>query len=319
MSRLLFAACVLAGPTALIAQNRTTQLITVARGQIAAHDLDSAETTLEAAFAQAAYRMDSVWVYIWYGVVEHLRGRDDITRASFRRALLLHPNPGADSLASISPALAELFDQESRAIRVRSSNDVDQPARWRSGPVFVYPPSLRARRIAGHALVRAIVDTAGLVVQRSIEVLDTPDPAFVEPLRRMMLDATFHPARVRGRAVRSWVSYEFNLTPPSPRNPVRLVDAAREQLRRTNPDSALTLVDQAIDPENGATPAVRVYALLVRGIAWRAKHSDSLAAISFDTALGSYRELTAGGVDLAPFLRKLADSVSRSRLTPQRE
>lgn len=313
MPRLLqVAACLLAVPTALFPQARTPELIVAARAHIAARQLDSAESTLETAFARAVYTMDSAWVYVWYGVVEHMRGRDDIARASFRRALLLHPDPGVEGLDTISPRLAELFDRESRAIRVRSANDVDQPARWRSGPVFVYPASLRARRIAGHALVRAIVDTAGLVADNSIEVLDTPDSAFNEPLRQMLRGTAFQPARVRGRPVRSLVSYQFDLTPPSAGNPVRLVDAARDQLRLTNADSALTLLELALD-ENAATPAVRVYALLVQGIAWHAKQRDSLAARSFSSALGSYRKLSAGGADLAPFLKKLADSVSLSR------
>ncbi len=310
--------CLVAVPAVLLPQARTPELIVAARAHIAAHQLDSAESTLETAFARAVYTMDSAWVYVWYGVVEHLRGRDEIARASFRRALLLHPDPGVDGLDKISPRLAQLFDQESRAIRVRSANDVDVPARWLAGPVFVYPASLRSRRIAGHALVRAIVDTAGQVVGSSIEVLDTPDSAFVEPLKQMMRATAFHPARIRGRPVRSWVSYQFNLTPPSVGNPVRLVDAARDQLRLTNADSALTLLDLALS-EDAATPAVRVYALLVQGIAWHAKQRDSLAAVSFSSALGSYRELSAGGVDLAPFLKKLADSVSLSGWAPRRQ
>jgi len=116
--------------------------------------------------------------------------------------------------------------------------------------------------------------------------------------------------------VRSLVSYRFNLAPPPPRDPVRLIDFARTQLRVGQPDSAIELLEAALDPVNGATPAVRVYAELVEGMAWRAKHDTARAAGSFERGLGQYRELAARGVDFAPFLRSLADSI---RLTARRE
>ena len=306
-------------PGALLSQTSTTELITIARAHIAAHQLDSAEITLESALANARYTMDSVWVYIWYGALEHLHGRDSITRLSFRQALNMHANPDDPGLESVSPQLAELFDAESRGIRVYFGSDVDQRARWRSGPAFVYPAEQRRRHVAGPALVRAVVDTLGRVIDRTIEVLEVPDSAFIEPLTRMLSAASFDPARIKRHPVRSWVSYQFNLTPPAAKDPMHLVSAARELLEAHRADSALVLIDAALDGENGATPAIRMYALIVQGIARHSQGRDSLADVSFGAARGSYLDLKADRVDLAPFLLRLADSVHVRRLTPERE
>ena len=144
-------------------------------------------------------------------------------------------------------------------------------------------------------------------------VLESPDPAFDAPLRRMMLAAQFTPAQRQGHVVRSQVSLGFTLNPPARENPTRLITSAREQLRAHRPDSALALTEQALDSANQATAGERVYALLVQGMAWRMKGRDSLAALSLDAGVTGYRELTAQGVDLAPFLKRLADSVRLSR------
>ena len=61
------------------------------------------------------------------------------------------------------------------------------------------------------------------------------------------------------------------------------------------------------------TEGERVYALLVQGIAWVSQGRDTLARAAFDTALASYRSLTNRGVELAPFLKRLADSVRLGR------
>ena len=87
---------------------------------------------------------------------------------------------------------------------------------------------------------------------------------------------------------------------------------------RRDPDSALALVAMALDSAVHATEGVRVYALLVRGMAWSTKRNDTLAAAALDTALAGYQSLSARGVDLAPFLRRLADSVRVARRGGQR-
>jgi len=85
-------------------------------------------------------------------------------------------------------------------------------------------------------------------------------------------------------------------------------------MRAHRADSALALTEAALDSANNGTPGERVYARLVQGTAWHAKSRDSLAALSFDAGLGELsRSDGRSGVDLAPFLKRLADSIRISR------
>jgi Tfp pilus assembly protein PilF len=316
--RLLLVAAVAAiGPSYVRAQEANPALIASARDRIVAGDYAKADTLLAKALASAVYVMDSVDAVVWRGVLEYQRGNMSLAQLSLRRAFKLHVPYDVPQLEAISPALARFFDSEYRAIRIFPAREVDVPAHWRIPPVFVYPAVLKPRRIAGHALVHMVVDTLGRVEERSIEILETPDSAFVAPLRETLLASQFEPARSRGRPVKSSVSYQFNLTPPGPKDPLQLVNTARAQLRRHRADSAIATIEDALDSTNGASPAIRVYAHFIQGLAWRAKGRDSLAATTFSTALADYRDLVSRGVDLAPVLRSLADSVGR--LTPRRE
>jgi TonB family protein len=105
----------------------------------------------------------------------------------------------------------------------------------------------------------------------------------------------------------------FNLVPPPLGSPTALITAARRQLDARHADSALALLDEALDTAAHATAGERVYAQLVQGLAWKAVKRDSLANASFDAGLAGYQQLTARGVDLAPFLRRLADSLRLAR------
>lgn len=321
MSRsLLFAVTVAmlspASASLAAAQSRSAQLLAAARGHIATQHWDSADVELSDALDSAPYIMDSAWVYVWRGILEYQRGRSQFAQLSFRRAFALHPDPGVRDLDTIATELATLFDAEFRAARTFRTWDIDEPVRWVIAPPFEYPRELRARGVSGTALVRMLIDTLGQVDERSIEILGIPDPAFRAPLERMMLNAVFTPARIAGKPVRTLVAYRVALAPPPRRDPVRLIDLARKQVRTRQPDSALTLLEDALDPVNGATPAVRVYAELVRGMAWSVKHDTARAAGSFQLGLKQYYELRAQGVDFAPVVRSLADSV---RLTARRE
>jgi len=315
---LALAVLCLGGVTSTLpAQSRSAQLVATARAHIAANRLDSAEAALDLALQTAPYVMDSVNALIWRGIVHHLRGSDSLARLNFRQALILNPVTAVRGLDQISPDLPALFDAESRSVRVYSASDLDQQPAWRSGPALVYPAALRRRRVMGPATVRAVIDTLGRVEEKSIEVLETPDSGFIGPLTTMMRAQTFSPGRAGGKTVRTLASLQLNLAPPPPGNPTQLVRGAREQLAAHRPDSALALLGDALDSSTHPTEGERVYALLVQGLALRATGKDSSAAVAFDAGLEGYRALTARGVDLAPFLKRLADSIRVSRRGPR--
>lgn len=297
----------------LAAQSHSEQLVNTARRRMVAQDWTGADSALAAALGSALYVMDSVNVFVWRGVLEFYRGNDSLARVNFRRIVMEHHMTGVRDLDKIDPALADLFETEARPFRIYPDTMLDQKAAWLSGPALAYPAALRRRRVAGRAIIQATIDTLGRVEERGLMVLESPDPAFEAPLVNMMLAAQFTPARRRGHSVRSTVTLRFDLTPPPPENPTRLASAAREQLRLRRADSALVLTELALDSVNRPTEGERAYALLVRGIAWRVKQRDSLATLAFDAGLEGYRDLTARGVDLAPFLKRLADSIRLSR------
>jgi TonB family protein len=297
----------------VVAQSRSDQLLTTASAHIAAREWDQADVALSGALESALYLMDSVHVFVWRGILEHLRGNDSLARLNFGLVVTEYHLTNVTGLDKISPGLQDLFDAEARPVRVYPDSALDQRAAWVSGPAVAYPADLVRRRVAGHAVVRAVIDTLGEVEGIGLTVLESPDTAFDGPLQQMMLAARFTPARRKGQPVRSQVTLGFDLHPPAAENPTRLIGAAREQLRVRRADSALVLTGQALDSVNRATAGERVYALLVQGMAWHLKGRDSLATLSLDAGIAGYRELTASGVDLAPFLKRLADSIRLSR------
>jgi TonB family protein len=158
-----------------------------------------------------------------------------------------------------------------------------------------------------------VIDTLGRVEEKSFLVLESPDSTFNAPLQQMIFAAQFTPGRVKGHRVRSQIDLGFSLNPPAPENPTKLITAAWAQLRARRADSALVLTELALDSANQPSAGERVYALLVQGLAWQLKKRDSLATLSLDAGLEGYRDLTAREVDLAPFLKRLADSIRISR------
>jgi TonB family protein len=298
---------------AVSAQSRTDGLIAAARAHITAHEFDKADTALSDALGAAGYMMDSVHVFVWRAILGHLRGSDSLARENFRTALVLYPPLKVNGLDQVAAGLDEIFQSESRSMRVYGGNQLDQQASWHSGPALAYPADLRRRGVSGQATVMITVDTTGHLEPQGFHVVEVPDSAFVEPLRQMLLAATFTPGRIKGQAVRSALNLTFTLKPPPPKNPTVLIGSARDQLRGHHPDSAVALTQEALDSANRATPGERVYALLVQGLALHGEQRDSAAAVAFDAGLAGYRDLTARGVDLAPFLKRLADSIRVSR------
>jgi TonB family protein len=303
----------------LSGQSRAAQLVDAARVQVAASHLDSAAALLRAALDTAAHAtpVERQNALVWEGIVHFARGDSDLARGAFRQALALDSALDVKGLDRLSPELAQLFRQE-KAAAVRSglvyvSGSVDESPRRLSGPPVDYPRSLLLRHVQGRVQLAAIVDTTGRVEPPSVKVLSTPDSGLNEAVKQMMLASQFSVGRFRGNAVRVMVEMAVEVRPPR-LSATELVGSARAQLAARRPDSALTLLEIALDTSlTHPTDGERVYALLVRGIAASRAGRDSAGRADLGGGLALYQSLTARGVDLAPFLRRLADSVRLAR------
>src|SRR5882762_2777806 len=187
-----------------------------------------------------------------------------------------------------------------------TSGSVDEPPRRVSGPPVDYPPGLLRRHPQGLVRVAAIIDTTGRAEPASVEVLSTPDSGLIEPVKQMMLASQFSAGRLKGAAVRVMVQMGVDVRPPR-LSAAELVGTARRQVGAGRPDSALA--SELTHPTEGE----RAYGLLVRGIAASRAGQDSAARADLGNGLTLYQSLIARGVDLAPVVRRLADSVRLSR------
>src|SRR2546427_6804970 len=188
-SVVVLVALILAPLGALLGQSRVSQLVDSARVQLAANHLDSVEALLRAALdstAQAA-PADRNNALVWDGIVQFLRGHEDLARTAFRQALALDPGLNVNGLDQLSSELAQLFQQEKQA-GGRSqgfyvSKDVDEAPRRLSGPPVDYPRKLLRRHVQGFVQIAAIIDTTGHAEPASLEVLSTPDSGLIEPVK----------------------------------------------------------------------------------------------------------------------------------------
>src|SRR5881628_302350 len=203
-SVVVLVAVILAPPGALLGQSRVSQLVDSARVQLAANHLDSAEALLRSALDSTAPAApaDRNNALVWDGIVQFLRGHEDLARAAFRQALALDPGLEVNAIDQLSPELAQLFQHEQQAAG-RShgfyvSKDVDESPRRLSGPSVAYPRTLLRRHVQGFVQIAAIIDTTGHAEPASLEVLSTPDSGLIEPVKQMMvlveaaLDVTGH-------------------------------------------------------------------------------------------------------------------------------
>ena len=194
-----------------------------------------------------------------------------------------------------------------------TSGSVDEPPRRLSGPPVDYPYGLLRRHVGGLVQIAAIIDTTGRAEPASLEILSTPDSGLIEPVKQMMLASQFSAGRLKGAAVRVMVQIGVDVRPPR-LSAAELVGTARRELGAGRTDSALALLELGLDSELAhPTEGERVYGLLVRGIAASRAGRDSAARADLEAGLALYQSLIAHGVDLAPFLRRLADSLRLSR------
>lgn len=317
MRRPLLAITLLVLPSAAIAaQSQSADLIQQARARMSMNDLDSAAALLTAAMTRATARSDSVTTYAWRGILAFMQGSDSATRVEFHKALQLDTAFQIQGLERASPRLAQMFEQERLWLRpgiLFVSSDVEDQPRRLSGPAVVYPPDLLRRQVRGRALVGLIVDTLGRAEERSIDIVATPDSGLNAALRTMILGSTFAPGRRQGKKVRTLIELAIDLVPGTPPSAVALIAAARTRLAAHQADSALALLSVALDPVTRASDGERVYAQLVQGIALTQTGRDTLARAALDSALAGYKRLTDRGVELAPFLKRLADSIRLGR------
>src|SRR6266576_2982283 len=214
-----------------------------------------------------------------------------VARIAFHQALALDPGLNVNGLDQLSSELAQLFQQEKQAVGRSQgfyvSKDVDESPRRLSGPPVDYPRKLLRRHVQGFVQIAAIIDTTGHAEPASLEVLSTPDSGLIEPVKQMVVDV--RPPRLSA---------------------TELVSSARSHLGANRPDSALAQVALALDTAlTHPTDGERLYALLVRGVAASRTGRDSAGRADLAEGLALYQTLTARGVDLAPFLRRFADSV----------
>jgi TonB family protein len=303
----------------LRAQQTPAELLQAARAALDARQLERAGPLLTAALAAAATPRDSLESLFWTSVWHFLSGRDSLARAYARGVFALNPDVSFVGADGIAPSFVSLLEQERYAARnpnpVFTSSSVDVGPSRLSGPSVAYPPGAWRRQAKGRVLVQGIVDTTGRF-EAGLEILEVPDSELVEPVRQAMMAYVFAPGRVKGRAVRTMTRIGIMLQPGPPPNPTELVRRARAQVAAGHGDSALALLDFADDSLVGATPGVRAFSRLVRGLALRSLGRDGAAAAALDDGLAAVATLTQRGVDLAPFLRHLADSIRRTRRAP---
>ena len=85
------------------------------------------------------------------------------------------------------------------------SDEVEEPATVLTAGRLRYPPALEAAGLAGRVELEFVVDTTGRVEARSLTVLSTTAPEFVEAAGAAVLDTRFNPARAHGHDVRQLV------------------------------------------------------------------------------------------------------------------
>ena len=94
------------------------------------------------------------------------------------------------------------------------AKDVDSLATPIAGSIQTqYPSALFEAGVAGHATVRFIVDTTGLVEMPTLEITASHD-LFGQAARQALSGARFTPAVLDGRRVRQVVAIPFRFSPP---------------------------------------------------------------------------------------------------------
>lgn len=211
-------------------------------------------------------------------------------------------------LALVLPTLS-LAGQDSLVYLATSVDRI--PARL-SGPSLDYPPGV-LKQDGARVLIEGIIDTTGHIEPASFKILDTPDTALNVSVQATMLATNYSPAMRQGHPVRMlariWLVLHTNGATAV--NATALISQAR---RLPPGDSALALIQEALGPSARPSDGERTYALLERGVVEARLGRARSASADLRQGLDLWRLEHARGVELAPFLNDLADSI---RLTGQ--
>ena len=229
-------------PPVMEAQVRAADLVTAARAQLRAGNVDSGLVLVGLALDSStlATSRDRVNALVWRGVLQYFKGRDSLAHESFRDALTMDPRLEVAGLAQIDSLLAADFEAVRRSVQppptaqhpsaalarlaagppldtlyscVPECRGLDQPPRPLPGESDVV--TLRSGGaspiMGGVAVVRFVVDSTGGVEPASIAVVSSPSPALRDTLLDHVRPARFSPGRVQGRAVRVLVQWRLRL------------------------------------------------------------------------------------------------------------
>lgn len=106
------------------------------------------------------------------------------------------------TLATTSPARDSVY----------SELQVDRQAQLLPGGHLAYPEELRRKNVEGSVLMQFVVSARGRVEMKTVRVVRSSDPLFLEAVRRFLSGAQFQPAELGGRQVRQLVQQPFDFT-----------------------------------------------------------------------------------------------------------
>jgi TonB family protein len=159
------------------------------------------------------------------GLALKAKGRDSLASAAFDSG-----TAGYQALVArgvdLAPFLKRLADSVRLARRrggapapapsglgAPSATGVDEQPALVTHPAIRYAPEMQALRIGGTLIVEATLDTTGRVIPGSVRIVQSPNPVFNEEARRVVLAATYRPARQGGRAVRTVIRQPITFAP----------------------------------------------------------------------------------------------------------
>ena len=212
------------------------------------------------------------------------------------------------SVLTLVFASSVLRAQDTSVSIVYLPGQVDQIPRRLSGPSLDYPPNVLKMGDGERVLIEAVIDTTGRIEPPTFKIVQTVDSAMNASVRATMLATIYSPAMLKGHPVPFMGRIWLVLHSPTSVNATALISQAR-RLPRGSADSALRLLTEALDTSTHPSDGERAYGLLERGVVETNAGRTESAALDVKRGLDLWRLEHARGIELAPFLNDLADSI----------